>query len=375
MLRLRVGTLSLNINTHDLNYGAILHSWAFEKFLNGYSNIDCEVIDYTTPHFEGMNFRYPFLFYLKKGKVRRTLGMLSRLISHSKRYTAFEEFKKTQMKISSTAYTQRKLAESDLPYDVLVCESDVIWSPVFFHDDFDETFFLALPSMKDKHKVAYSPSMGNGIDKKHENRFAQLIQNFDALSCRETYAAEFTQQFTEKPISCVVDPVLLLTENQYSGIISPRIEKDPYLLIYTPVGRDNHIIKEAKKYAKAHGLKVIEITNNTYEHLRHKTYTDASVPEFLSLIKYADTVFASSFHGICFSLLFHKNFYAFSRKTGKKTEDLCGRLGLLNRYIDKNEVIEQPPLNFAEIDGKINDLRKISVAFIEDNIVNWRPAE
>ena len=43
-----IGTLSLNINTHDLNYGAMLHSWAFQQFLIKKYAVRTEVIDYIT---------------------------------------------------------------------------------------------------------------------------------------------------------------------------------------------------------------------------------------------------------------------------------------------------------------------------------------
>lgn len=39
---MKVGTISLNINAPDFNYGAMLHSWAFQQFLK---KLDC--VDYT----------------------------------------------------------------------------------------------------------------------------------------------------------------------------------------------------------------------------------------------------------------------------------------------------------------------------------------
>ena len=51
---MKVGTLSLNINTDDLNYGAMLHSWAFQQVLKQQECVQStEIIDYTTKILEG----------------------------------------------------------------------------------------------------------------------------------------------------------------------------------------------------------------------------------------------------------------------------------------------------------------------------------
>ncbi len=361
----------MNINTHDLNYGAILHSWAFQKFLSSYPDIHSEIIDYITPQFENTNLKFPaFSFYLKSHQYKAMIRSVLQIPSHFKRYYLFEEFISEQMTISPVKYTKKTLSENTLPYDVIVCESDVIWSSAFFRNCLDESFFLALPSMKFIKKIAYSPSMGNGIRKVNEMKFSELIQHLDAISCRESYAVEYTRQFTNKPVTWVCDPVLLLEEKDYEDIISPRLENEPYLLIYTPVGYDKHILNEAKLFAERHQLKIVEVTNDPLEHLLHKTYTHASIPDFLSLIKNADVVFANSFHGVCFSLLFNKNFYAFERKTGKKTEDLCKHFGLLNRYITNGHIAETDSINYMVVNQILTDFRKTSIDYIEKNILN-----
>ena len=156
---MKIGTFSLNINTHDLNYGALLHSWAFQQFINNYTESECEIIDYVTPQFESMNFKYPQLYYFREGQLKRALTETLRVYSHSRRYEQFKDFIVKNMTLSSEQYTQEKLMYSKLDYDVLVSESDVIWNPGFFRGKFDRTFFLAYPTMKDKIRVSYAASM------------------------------------------------------------------------------------------------------------------------------------------------------------------------------------------------------------------------
>ena len=65
-----IGTLSLNINTHDLNYGALLHTWAFQHLLINKFKVETEVIDYVTPQFENRILKYPWINSIKEKKYR-----------------------------------------------------------------------------------------------------------------------------------------------------------------------------------------------------------------------------------------------------------------------------------------------------------------
>ena len=48
---MKIGTLSVNINTPDYNYGALLQSYAFIEYLKKLDFVEhAEVIDYITPY-------------------------------------------------------------------------------------------------------------------------------------------------------------------------------------------------------------------------------------------------------------------------------------------------------------------------------------
>ena len=64
------------------------------------------------------------------------------------------------MRVSKESYTRQQLDGARLPYDVLVFESDVIWSPGYFNGHFDPVFFGAPAGMRPIPKIAYSASMG-----------------------------------------------------------------------------------------------------------------------------------------------------------------------------------------------------------------------
>lgn len=366
---MKIGTISLNINTHDLNYGAMLHSWAFQKYLQKH-HIETEIIDYTTPSLYNKNLKYPTWDLLKERKLKSAIASIFRFSSHANRFEKFESFKRRELSISSTHYSQAMLSKAYLDYDVIVCESDVVWSPDFFGEKFDPTFFLALPSMNSARKVAYAVSIADGIySPELVFSFSNLLKNLDAISCRETYAAEYTQRYYSKPVSCTLDPVFLLTADDYKSITASPIIKDPYILMYFPVGYDKRIFHAAKRYAEKRHAKLVEISRYPWDMAKNTTFTEAGIQEFLSLIQHADAVFSNSFHAVCFSIIFEKNFYAFSRKNGNKINDLCKRLNLQD-YFFQNEFQEAAPVNYGKLNPIVNHFRTESMRWIEENILS-----
>ena len=370
---MKIGTISLNINTHDLNYGAVLHSWAFQKHLQKFSNVETEVIDYITPQFYDKNLKFPVLDLLQQGKIKSSVVSAVRLFSHAKRFDKFQDFVAHNFDVSAEKYSQEKLNQAKLPYDVVICESDVIWSPEFFGGDFDPAFFLQLDSMKNMVKIAYSPSMANGkLTKEQEEKLKYLTKDLDCISARETYTAAYLQKICKRDVDCVLDPVFLLNAEEYDKITAKRMIPEPYLLLYFPLEHNVEIIKCAKKYAKEHGLKLVELSRYPWDRLSHTTITDAGIEEFLSLIKYADMVFSNSFHAVCFSMIFGREFFGFSRRTGLKIKDICERLQVPERFIEisNNNNLPSEKVDYVKLNKILAKEIENSKSFIQKSIPN-----
>ena len=371
MKKRQIGTLSLNINTDDFNYGAILHSWAFQQYLQNKLNEDVEIINYVTPRLEKNDRKNPLKNAVRKRKIKSIIKSIITYFSYRKRYEKFEKFIKNNMKISDKQYTQKKLEKEKLKYDILICESDVIWSAGFFGGKFDKTFFLALENMKEKKRIAYAPSMADGdLNDEQKRDLKQLLVNLDYISCRESYEKDILSKYTNKDITHVMDPVLLLDEEDYNPIIGGKISKNKYLLIYLPVDNNKKLRKIARKYAKEHNLKIIEISTKLMKSFRTKTLTEAGVEEFLSAIKHAEVIFTNSFHAICFSIIFNKEFYAFSRKSNGKVCDICKTMNLENRFLKNDEFHELEHINYNEVNKILKKQKKISQDWIKNAIEN-----
>lgn len=190
--------------------------------------------------------------------------------------------------------------------------------------------------MEKKHKVSYAASMANAeLTTKQEEELKELVKDLDVISCRETYSAKKVERLRGRKVWCVVDPVLLLDKDDYIPLLENTKNKKRYVLLYMPIQYNVKIVIQVRQYAKKHGLKIIEISEYPFDRILHKTIRDASVGEFLGLIKNAEVVFSNSFHAVCFSIIFKKDFYVFSRRTGRKIEDICTRLDLNDRFIKK----------------------------------------
>lgn len=168
---MKIGTLSFNINTHDYNYGAMLHSYAFLKFLQRYDFIErAEVIDYISQAILDKDTTISVPESKKRNKIRDIITLYRMKYSFYKRHHKFKSFVRKHMNTSKNKYRGNSIKDAILSYDCLICESDVIWSSIITGGKLDPAFLLAYPNMQDKLKIAYSPSLGNGlVDKEHES--------------------------------------------------------------------------------------------------------------------------------------------------------------------------------------------------------------
>lgn len=369
---MRIGTISLNINAPDFNYGAMLHSWAFQQFLK---KMDCvehtELIDYTMPVLEGQDLKHPILPALKGRHLKKLLFLLKNYNMYASRYKKFDCFIHDNICKTETKYTQDTLDKASLDYDCVICESDVIWSPGFSGGHFDRSFFLALNSMVKMKRIAYAPSMANGdLNHNQEEELRELLKYPNYISCRESYEKDILEKYTNKPIEHVLDPVLLLNPEEYDNICDNRLINERYLLLYLPVDDNVKLRAYANEYAQNHGLKILEISTKlkNYQNDRIKCIGDSGIEEFLSAIKYADMVFTNSFHAICFSILFKVQFYAFSRAYFGKVEDICKTFGLENRFFADDNFIDNGTIDYIEVFERYKEMKEHSIKWIENAI-------
>lgn len=365
---MRAGILSINIYTGRLNYGAVLHSWYFQKLMLRRGDIDgCDIIDY--PPWDKGDYN-PWTHFLNRKMLKNPMRLAAYLVltpGYVRRWKKFQAFFKEHLTVSARRYTKETLGAARLPYDILFFESDVIWSPGYFGGRFNPVYFGALPSMEKLRRVVYAASLSDAqLTPDNLEELDELLKYPDAISMRERYAARIVQSHTDKSVACVLDPVLLAEPSDFDGITAPRLVKQRYVLLYYPIRPNAYVTRCARQYARQKGLKLVEISLYPNNKLFHRTFTAAGIEEFVSLIRNAEAVFCNSLHGACLAILFHKEFYAFERGGGGfKYKDLCRRFGLENRFVRINQYREDQPIDWAPIDRLRGIYRRESLEWLD----------
>jgi coenzyme F420-reducing hydrogenase beta subunit len=260
--------------------------------------------------------------------------------------------------------------------DCFICESDVIWK-CEKKARFDRGFFLACNAMRNYPKIAYSPSKASGegrsvYDEQAEKEFISYLKLFDAISVRDLDLQEYVERFFPRP-PIVLDPVFLNPRETYEDMAIKPPEKG-YVLAFIVLERADKLIQLAAKFAETHNLDLIEAGEyyfhiKTTKYSRHTMRYDIGIEEQWGLISEADYIFTNSFHGVCFSIIFEKQFFTGSRGGGK-IEDLLDRFGLRERSVDlafNSESLEPivPEIKYMDINATKNMLVAESYDFLK----------
>lgn len=377
-----VGLISYNIHSDHMNYGAVLHSYAFQQHLKKLQ-IESVIINYIPPIIENKNFKYPILNHLQIWHPRNFIqncfnwGILG-FFPNLRKYKKFQRFFDIHYVKTAKKYRHNELMQlnniENLPIDTYVCESDVTWK-LYGKNEFNDVFFLNTPFAFNKTKIAYSPSIGSRpFNEDEQKRIITMTKKFKAISCREKEGAEYLSQILHREVLWVVDPTLLMNSEDYAHLaIKPQ--EQHYLLVYNCMVNDIQMLKESAKLAKQLGLIMIEISNFNINKIkfRHKVKTDIGIEEWLGYFKYADFIVCNAFHGCCFSVIFEKQFFLFQRDgSDYRMKSITDGLGLANRlipYYNKKIPQEFSQIIYSSVNSKLTILKEQSFSFIKNNIL------
>lgn len=129
----------------------------------------------------------------------------------------------------------------------------------------------------------------------------------------------------------------------------------------------------AYKTAKEKGWKIVEISLRATNAEKGSIMRyDAGVEEFLSLIKHSEMIVTNSFHGMIFSVIFKKQFSAFSRnECDTKITELLELLGIKGRILVSGKETNLPEIDYDRVDQKIRDARKESLDFLNKELLEY----
>ncbi|NLD47932.1 MAG: polysaccharide pyruvyl transferase family protein [Clostridiaceae bacterium] len=330
---MRIGIITYH-RSH--NYGALFQAFALKTFLQKDEH-EVEFIDYWPEYHNEMYRSIPYFNYLTwKTKVKHIILLIIGFRRIYKRRRGCLDFMHNYLGLQFKPQITEKENLTALNYDLIIYGSDQIWRKQYFKSfvGFNDIYFGSC--INAKIKISYAASMGViEIQSPEDTEFLKRhFMNFDRISVREKELQTLVESATGKKPELVLDPVFLLSEEQWKTLLPKRKEKVKYVLLYQLLqSRDSILL--AQKIADQYGYKVIEVCGKVSPLKFSARYKQTLSPlEFLSFLYNAEFVVTTSFHGAAFSIIFRKDFYALGMgNNSDRVLTLFENLDLSDRYI------------------------------------------
>lgn len=322
------------ITIHKINnYGSVLQAYALQQVCKdlGY---DTEIIDYNFPNAHHRENRYAMLddAQLKEPEFIRLLFAVA-LVKQHKRIARF--VRKFQ-NLSSQRYNIPEELRSTPPrYDIYITGSDQLWSPR--HCNGDPAYMLHF-APDEALMISYAASFGTrSIPEELHPLYKELLSRYKYISVRENSGVEVINNIVGKEATTVLDPTLLLNRNEWNRIASPkRLVKKKYILCYFLNYSFNafpYVDDFAEYMQQQTGYEIVHVARPPHK-LKYKfTHyrVGASPEEFLALIRDAEMILTTSFHGTAFAVNYGKPVFTVvqGRNAGDSRQvSLMSNLGL-----------------------------------------------
>lgn len=273
-----------------------------------------------------------------------------------------------------------KLQNYARQFDAAVTGSDQVWHPVLNKSNL---WFFTLNFVNNSiRKIAYAPSLGvDVLTPEQAILFKKLLINLDYISLREKSGVDSIQSLTDKNVSLVLDPTLLVGRKLWDKLYSEcKVPKNVnYCLCYL-LGTNSEHRRICEVVASKLGLKIYNFShfkayNEADDKLSGEKLFDVSPMEFIGLVKNAKFVITDSFHCSVFSMMYHVPFMTLLRfqnndslSTNTRIFSMLSQFGLDNRILssDKDiDIIVNSSIDFDRVEECLAAKRKISNSFLD----------
>lgn len=231
-------------------------------------------------------------------------------------------------------------------------------------------------------KVSYAASFGCKDEREYTKKELEdcslLAKKFDAISVRETSAVDICKSCFSIDALVMPDPTLFLDKKDYEKLIENK-ETSKYK------GKIGYYFLEDTKqnFSLLHSLQ--QTTNLDIERIgqkqkptpQTKDYTDCifpSISEFFAGFRDSEYIITDSYHGMIFSIIFHKQFFIIDKKTTviERIKSLLNIFSLQERFIDSSQQIDKfhsIPIDYETIDKQREKMRREGKDFLNKYVV------
>ena len=345
------------------NYGSMLQAFATQELLKR-EGIESVMIDYTRP--DALFWNHIFGYSKHNNLLVGIVKSLILLPTEIRYKFLWDSFKKKHLQSTHEKYTTLEELSANPPVADIYCSgSDQVWNSGWNGGLLKEFFLEFAP--KDKKRYALASSIGmSKFDESEMPELSRLLNEYEAISVRETSGLELVKSLGASNAINVIDPTLTVDSTFWKQLATAPKRKNPYILIYQ-LGKDPNIDKYARHMAEKTGLEVVRICIRYDYALRYgKSALIPSFEEFLTLFANADYVITDSFHATCFSLNFNKKFWCILPDMYQgRILDLLKMMSLEERVVgsDFNNVDIHASIGYDRVNEILNKERSKVAAF------------
>lgn len=237
-----------------------------------------------------------------------------------------------------------------------------------------------------KYKAAYAASFGSDTyeDESSRKKVEFFLHRFNRLSVREKTGVDLLKNQFDLEGDWMMDPTFLCDRKHYEKLVQKGLSRIPkgkyvaaYLLDMEEFGESVIKAVEKKCGVKEH-LAVLEsqIRNKDGYTGSMKTMPEAKIEEWLALIENSEFVITDSFHGLCFSLIFQKNFLIIFDKEcwrgNARFDSLLSLLHLTDRIVYSPEeladAIKLPDIDYSVVNAILEQEKDKSIRWLMDTV-------
>lgn len=318
-------------------------------------------------------------FALKKTVEK--LGMDVKLINYDSpsmglkdiQQNQFKDFIATHLNLTEEYVDKREIDTSD--FDVIISGSDQVWNPRLTGGDM--TYFLDFVPESVK-KVSYAASIGlNGdLFMAHKDVFEKYVPTFSGISLREETHVPYIQSIVkDKEVIASIDPSLLLTSKEYLDAFNlPDERREEHIFVFS-YALDPKMYDFANMLSLKTGYRIVAISPYTSGSFVNGSKVIRNVPpvEWLQLFNKAKLIITDSFHGMMFSIVFNKPFYAYTpnRSNVARVKDVLKKLGLEERKLTNitnvNDAVWK--MDYTKVNEILKKEREKSIEYLKNQLL------
>ena len=298
-------------------------------------------------------------------------------------FNQFKDFSEKYFELSSKYFPRGSFKYISKCSDNYMVGSDQVWNKTFSYVMRDSGYFQLKFIADDKKKISYGSSFGQRSDAVEEDKleyYKSLYKRFDYISLREKSGVEVMDDLFDVKAKYVLDPVFLLTKDDYADLISKiKVSEDkPFIVSYILTPNE-----EKKKYLldlqqSLDGIEIINILDAEPCRLKEnidkfnigKVKSRLSPEEWLYYLMNAEFVVTDSYHGTCFSIIFEKKFIAFVNREAERFDTFKDFSEIKDRIIStipdciSGDIFDE--IDYTNINSQLTLLRKESHDYLID---------